>query len=130
MAFHVEDISLKYAAISPALLRDVPGPCNIPTFPDKESHPVGIEKITRRLSWNFGRSPIKLKFRALAFVVTNAADEDDDVELLGGGVGRVTWSALYSQIFRLPVEIKCNFRPGKFMHPQILGCNCSVSCNF
>lgn len=117
MAFHVEDISLKYAAISPALLRDVPGPCNIPTFPDKESHPVGIEKITRRLSWNFGRSPIKLKFRALAFVVTNAADEDDDVELLGDGVGRVTWSAVIFSNFSPSSRNQMQFSAGEIYAP-------------
>lgn len=46
MAFHVEDISLKYAAL-PGRLEGRAESCNIPTFPDKEIYRCWSFKIIR-----------------------------------------------------------------------------------
>lgn len=64
MAFHVEDISLKYAAISPVDSRVIPGPmqhsdvymyiCICICIKDKEKSSWGLKKLRADSSRNFG----------------------------------------------------------------------------
>lgn len=102
MAFHVEDISLKYAAIPRQTWETCSPHATFRRYRIKKVT-VGIEKITRRLLW---WPPIKLKFLRAALVVANAR-ANDDVRVSHVSVAWCLRAIL--QFLAFEWKIKCNF---------------------